>query len=291
MTFTLADRSAATLDQQLCRQLRDLPREFNFRYTDDASKRLIQILFRYLVGLRDEYLRLLFPHDPPTNPDTRWSLRDAQGAVEGAEYTESARGHPCGHIFKSGEATYRCRTCTADDTCVLCAKCFDASDHEGHTVYVSVSPGNSGCCDCGDAEAWLKPVYCTIHSELPTAQFKSSGKAKQGSLLPTDLLISIRTTIARALDYLCDVWSCSPEQLRLPKTENSVTDDERQSRLDSAWYGAEFVDKGHEFALVLWNDEKHTVNDVRDTVARACKQTRRQGLMKAHEVDEIGRSV
>ena len=291
MDFAVPDRSAATIDQQLCRQLRDLPREFDFRYTDGASKRLIEVLFRSLVGRREGYLRLLFPHGPPTNPEARWSLRDAQGAVEGAEYTEAARGHPCGHIFKNGEATYRCRTCTADDTCVLCAKCFDASDHEGHTVYVSVSPGNSGCCDCGDPEAWLNPAHCTIHSELPTAQHKSAGKAKQGSPLPPDLLVSMRTTIARVLDYLCDVWSCSPEQLRLPKTESSVTDDEWQSRLNSAWYGAESVDEDQEFALVLWNDEKHTVNDVRDTVARACKQTRRQGLMKAHEVDEIGRSV
>jgi len=280
-----------SLDARLSKSLKNLPREYDFRYTESASKHLIELLFRSLVGDRDDYLQLLFPHGPPTALDTRWSLREAQGALEGAEYTEAARGHPCGHIFKNGEATYRCRTCTADDTCVLCAKCFDSSDHEGHTVYVSVSPGNSGCCDCGDAEAWLKPVHCTIHSEPTTAQSKSAGKAKAGSILPSDLLESIRITISRALDYLCDVWSCSPEQLRLPKTMNSVEDDEFHSRLDSEWYGAELVDQVQEYAIVLWNDEKHTVNDVQDTVARACRQSKRDGLRKAHEVDDVGRSV
>ena len=41
-------------------------------------------------------------------------------------------------------------------------------------------------------------------------------------LLPEEVVESIRMTIARALDYCCDVFSCSPEQLRLTKTEESV---------------------------------------------------------------------
>jgi E3 ubiquitin-protein ligase UBR1 len=100
-------------------------------------------------------------------------------------------------------------------------------------------------------------------------------------------------TIARALDYLIDVFSCSPEQLRLPKTEQSIVVDERTSRLTSKWYGEEKepIPEEQEFALVLWNDEKHTVYDVRDQVARACKQKKQFGLSKAYEVGEIGRST
>ncbi|KAF2268628.1 RING finger domain-containing protein [Lojkania enalia] len=278
-------------EQELCQQLRDLPKKYNYHYTDEAGRDLLQILFRSLAG-RGEYLPLLFPQGLPADPGTPWSLRNAQGAVEGAEYTAAARGKPCGHIFKSGEATYRCKTCTADDTCVLCARCFDASDHDGHQVYVSVSPGNSGCCDCGDDEAWVRPVHCNIHSALLAPGSKSAGKAKEGSSLPDELLESIRITIARALDYLIDVFSCSPEQLRLQKNEQSIIEDERTSRLTSKWYGpGDAGDDDLEFALVLWNDEKHTVTDVRDQVARACKQRRAFGLAKAHEVDDVGRSV
>ncbi|RYF16357.1 MAG: hypothetical protein EOO42_16520, partial [Flavobacteriales bacterium] len=56
----------------------------------------------------------------------------------------------CGHVFKSGESVYRCRTCGIDSTCVLCAQCFFASpEHrgEGHDVTMSVHSGvGAGCC-------------------------------------------------------------------------------------------------------------------------------------------------
>ncbi|KAF2273955.1 RING finger domain-containing protein [Westerdykella ornata] len=282
----------STQEQQLCALLCELPKRYDCLYTDEAKRELIQGLFRSLAAHKADYLSLLFPGGPPSDPETTWSLRDAQGAVEGAEYTAAARGKPCGHIFKSGEATYRCKTCTTDDTCVLCARCFDASDHDGHQIFINISPGNSGCCDCGDDEAWVRPVHCNIHSALPDAGSKAAGKAKEGSSLPAELLESIRLTIARALDYLVDVFSCSPEQLRLPKTEESVREDERTSRLIAHWYDpGDQPEPNQKFALVLWNDEKHTVNDVRDQVARACKQKLAFGLAKAYEVDEIGRSV
>jgi E3 ubiquitin-protein ligase UBR1 len=278
-------------EQALCQAFRELPRRHAYRFDAAAERDLRQILFRSLAG-RTDYLPLFFPNGPPTDAETPWSLRDAQGAVEGAEYTAAAKGKPCGHIFKNGEATYRCKTCTADDTCVLCARCFDASDHEGHQVYVSVSPGNSGCCDCGDDEAWVRPVHCNIHSADATSESKAAGKAPEGSRLPDELLESIRITIARTLDYLIDVFSCSPEQLRLPKSEESITQDERSSRLTSKWYDpGDQPEECEEYCLVLWNDEKHTVNDVRDQVARACKQKLAFGTAKAYEVNDVGRST
>ncbi|KAF9696858.1 hypothetical protein EKO04_005477 [Ascochyta lentis] len=279
------------LEQELCRNLRELPRRHKYRFTPEADRDLRAILFRSLAG-HDAHLPLFFPSGLPTDPDKPWSLRDAQGAIEGAEYTAAAKGKPCGHIFKNGEATYRCKTCTDDDTCVLCARCFDASDHDGHHVLVSVSPGNSGCCDCGDDEAWKRPVHCNIHSADAESSNKAAGKAKEGPSLPDQLLESMRMTIARSLDYLIDVFSCSPEQLRLPKTEESILQDERNSRLTSKWYDpGDLPEDTPEYCLVLWNDEKHTVNDVQEQVARACKQKQAFGLAKAHEVNDVGRSA
>jgi E3 ubiquitin-protein ligase UBR1 len=278
-------------EQELCRHFRELPRRHNYRFEGPANRELRQILFHSLAG-RADYLPLLFPDGPPTDLSQPWSLRDAQGAVEGAEYSPAARGKPCGHIFKNGEATYRCKTCSADDTCVLCARCFDASDHQGHQVFVSVSPGNSGCCDCGDDEAWVRPVHCNIHSVDSKPQSKAAGKAPEGPMLPEELLETIRMTIARTLDYLIDVFSCSPEQLRLPKSEESIMQDERHSRLTSKWYDpGDQPEDCEEYCLVLWNDEKHTVNDVRDQVARACKQKAAFGLAKAYEINDVGRSA
>jgi E3 ubiquitin-protein ligase UBR1 len=66
-----------------------------------------------------------------------------------------------------------------------------------------------------------------------------------------------------------------------------------KSRLPAKVYGSpkEESDEDEDFALVLWNDEKHTINDVRDQVSRACKISPYQASKKAIEVDDVGRSI
>ena len=79
---------------------------------------------------------------------------------------------------------------------------------------------------------------CTIHTVGVEPGSNGSGKEKvggSGSDLPVDLVEAVRMTIARAVDYLCDVFSCSPEQLRLPKTEAGIRVYERSSRLSSVY--------------------------------------------------------
>ncbi|KAI9739109.1 MAG: hypothetical protein M1834_007322 [Cirrosporium novae-zelandiae] len=281
------------LDNQLCADLSALSARFENKYSSKARRELLQILFHSLVGNRESYLHLLFPNRVSANviDDNElenWDLRAAQGAVEGAEYTEAARGKACGHILKNGESTYRCKTCTTDDTCVLCSRCFEASDHTGHVVYVSPGSGNSGCCDCGDPEAWKIPVKCAIH----TADASDSTHTT-GSSLPDGVPESIKTTIGRTFDFLCDVISCCPEQLRLPKTVESVKEDEANSFFTDGIYKQKEPVKSSEseYSLVIWNDEKHTIRDVEHQVSRACKNTRAWGREKATETNDIGRSI
>lgn len=279
------DHSMSTQEQQLCQLLAGLPARYNYRYTEDAGRDLLQSLFWSLAGGNSEYMRLLFPEGMPSDA---LSLSDAQGAVEGAEYTAAARGKRCGHIFKPGEASYMCRTCGTDDTCCLCSRCFDSTDHTGHMVRISISVGNSGCCDCGDDEAWKSPLFCTIHSDMQADAHK--GKDKEPVALPKDLAANIEMTVGRVFDYICDVISCSPEQLRQAKTKDSILEDERTSRLSSQYYGGDTT-PCTEFALILWNDEKHTVQEVQDQVARACKKSRRLAAQNAWETDSMGRSI
>ncbi|KAK6540752.1 hypothetical protein TWF694_008143 [Orbilia ellipsospora] len=276
----------------LTRVLRDLPSVREYRYTEEARLQLLEELFASLAGNNLEYIKLFFPNGVPskTGKDA-WNLSKAQGAVEGAEYGPAARGKPCGHIFKNGEATYRCKTCSLDETSVLCAKCFESSDHRDHSVFVSISPGNSGCCDCGDREAWRRDVKCAIHTAY---EHQQSAKAPSQQLqpLPEPLRKSIRDTIARALDYLCDIISCSPEQLREAKSQEKVREDEEKSRLQAKYYEtAEGEMKPPEFSLILWNDEKHTVREVQDQLGRACRKPKDWCLKRAEETDLIGRSV
>lgn len=262
-----------------------LPAEHNYRYGPAAEKALLELLFHSLTGHNEGRLAQLFPNGLPNGP---WKLAEAQGAVEGAEYTEAARGKRCGHIFRTGEATYRCTTCGIDETCCLCSRCFEASDHSTHQYQVYLSPGNSGCCDCGDEEAWRTPMFCAIHTDTG----EDKGKGHTGTQLPEDWVDNIRMTVSRALDYFSDVISCSPEQLRLPKTEEGIRQDEEASRLHAGWYGeGDEVEEEPEFALALWNDEKHTIRDVSEQVSRACRERAMYGREKAQETNDMGRSV
>src|SRR5436190_24140782 len=120
----------SNVEERLGQALLGHPVKHGYRYSEEASRDLIELLFRSMAGHNEDYLRVLFPNGPP---EGLWKLAEAQGAKEGAEYSESARGKRCGHIFRSGEASYRCSTCTVDDTCVLCSRCWDSSDHTGHT--------------------------------------------------------------------------------------------------------------------------------------------------------------
>lgn len=51
----------------------------------------------------------------------------------------------CQHPFKKNDIVWVCRTCQADETCVLCHACFSQSNHEGHDVaFYHAQAG--GCC-------------------------------------------------------------------------------------------------------------------------------------------------
>lgn len=290
---TVPSTTASHTSHFLCTQIRQLASKHDCRYTVAARTELLQLLFHSLTLHREDYFRLLFRGGQAEARAHEWKLTDAQGAVDGAEYTEAAKGKRCGHIFKNGEATYYCRTCAADDTCVLCAKCFEASDHEGHQVSISTSGGSFGCCDCGDDEAWQRPVKCSIHSALEQAGLKGKGRAPTSSSLPQDLQDSVRATIGRVFDFICDVFSsAAPEHMRAAKQESRIRSNERLSRLKGKWYqGTDENEVDEEFALLLWNDEKHTLDEVQDQVAKALKKKRSYGLEKATEVDDVGRSI
>ena len=76
--------------------------------------------------------------------------------------------------------------CEKDPTCIICAECFEKSDHTGHRVQLKRNVG--GCCDCGDPEAWDPEHFCSDHkgyemspeetlSKLPKNVFESANLA------------------------------------------------------------------------------------------------------------------
>lgn len=100
----------SALELRLLRGLRDSPKDHSFRYTEQAHNHLLETLFLSLAGNdRGYFHKYFFPEDAPQQGPAAWKLSEAQGAVEGAEYSPAARGTACGHIFKAGEAAYKCK--------------------------------------------------------------------------------------------------------------------------------------------------------------------------------------
>lgn len=150
------------------------------------------------------------------------------------------------------------RDCGLDDSCVFCERCFLASEHTGHNVsfYLTQQPG--GCCDCGDPEAWKRPIDCKFHPTEPLyGPYARSGKAVDSwSIKPTypsvpqDLRDSMSRTVAYALDFVLDTLDFSPDETVLPQNEHELRKQDTADPIPSELY-----------AVLLWNDEKHSFDE------------------------------
>jgi E3 ubiquitin-protein ligase UBR1 len=103
----------STIQRKLSIALGGFAADWGNRFTKEAHRQLLELLFKSLCGFDDQHLSLFFPDGDPRQHD--WTLSLGQGAVEGAEYLESARGKACGHIFRNNEATYKCKYALVKD--------------------------------------------------------------------------------------------------------------------------------------------------------------------------------
>jgi hypothetical protein len=67
----------------------------------------------------------------------------------------------CAKPLKAGDVAWKCEDCEKDPTCIICNDCFKKGDHTGHRVWLKTSV--SGCCDCGDPDAWEEKGFCKDH--------------------------------------------------------------------------------------------------------------------------------
>lgn len=67
----------------------------------------------------------------------------------------------CAKSMKVGDVAWKCEDCEKDSTCIICQDCFNKSDHKGHRVWLKTNV--SGCCDCGDPDAWEPKGFCSDH--------------------------------------------------------------------------------------------------------------------------------
>eukprot|EP01060_Flectonema_neradi_P034452 TRINITY_DN604_c0_g1_i1.p1 TRINITY_DN604_c0_g1~~TRINITY_DN604_c0_g1_i1.p1 ORF type:complete len:1234 (+),score=289.83 TRINITY_DN604_c0_g1_i1:48-3704(+) len=95
-----------------------------------------------------------------------WKLFDFAMELLKEEDGELAEGlknvQICGKVWKEQDGVaYKCTTCQADPTCVICVDCFEEDLHEGHNWRLVKTMG--GLCDCGDPQAWAPSGFCRKH--------------------------------------------------------------------------------------------------------------------------------
>ncbi|KAJ2796464.1 E3 ubiquitin-protein ligase ubr1, partial [Coemansia guatemalensis] len=293
-----AQPSESYIDQpysgELYGYLRGTPKQYNYILTPAARKDILRRVSWYLLS-KDERLAELVPLDEQTGGAPREELQDELEVP--IEYTEVRRGQPCGHVFKRGEGVYRCKNCSMDDTCVLCTRCFQATDHTGHDTSFSVNSGTGGCCDCGDPEAWKIPLRCRHHSsfeeleEVGLEPIVSSAGAPyvpgyNNSECPTSVKRSIELTIAVVLEFILETFATSPVSLSAQFDEVSIMEDAKNASLAIGDH-----EQQQKYAVVLWNDEVHSYQDVIDQCTEALQCSQMEAKKIAETVDTCGRDV
>ena len=223
-------------------------------------------------------------------------------------------GRTCGHIFVKGESCYRCkcviicsvdradadtfgRDCALDDSCVMCARCFHATNHDNHNVTFYIAQQSGGCCDCGDREAWRRHTGCPYHPPtenknsisslhsppFPQRLIASSEKfpaRRERSHIPQDLWDSMSRTVAYALDFILDTLDFSPDEAIAPQSEEIL--------LSQATADPLVKDL---FTVIVWNDEKHAFDEVSRHIQETCKCSLDEASTYTMRLDEYGRTI
>ncbi|RKP13821.1 hypothetical protein BJ684DRAFT_19715 [Piptocephalis cylindrospora] len=220
----------------------------------------------------------------------------------------------CGKYLNQSDIFYRCRECGMDNTCVMCAECFEASGHfhDNHDVSVSLNPSGGGCCDCGDPEAWNNPIGCPLH---PDPREKGSGEGESPSDESLPDLTRLTEVMGEILDWCLDILSYSPEVIELDDIEhineasshlgdlglddkgNPIGESHETSPTSLPQPGGIEEEHGHEttkgvlYGCVLWNDETHSFDEVVSQITLAARFSDARARRIAEEVDARGRAI
>ncbi|KAJ2678471.1 E3 ubiquitin-protein ligase ubr1 [Coemansia spiralis] len=249
---------------EVYKYLRGTPKEHGRVLTPEARDLILRKMSWFLFSKNNQLTDLMFPGEQSESVSCEKVPDDSAELVE---YTESHRGLPCGHIFENDEVVYKCVTCSLDNSCVLCSHCFHATDHIGHETACVRNSGTRGFCDCGDLEAWKIPQHCRYHSSIEALDeaglepIVSSASplfvpGYDNSECPVSVKDSIELTLVAVLEFVLEVFAM-PTDLSLQLDESSIIDYARSAGLAIGDYEPQT-----EFALVLWNAEGHSSQDI-----------------------------
>ncbi|WFD30723.1 RING-type E3 ubiquitin transferase [Malassezia sp. CBS 17886] len=210
-----------------------------------------------------------------------------------AEYSAQRRGMACGHVFRKGEPIFRCRDCSFDDTCVQCAACFENSihAHEEHDVVFSVADESGACCDCGDEEAWTRDLRCAFHSRAaPDAPARGDAAWAPLAAQTRAHAAGLGGFVELLLTFVLQSLTHAPEQTTLELGPDSVEAVKRRASWEDVF--AVDTEAPQPFTALLWNDEKHSFNQVADKILEVrSAMSMKDARAFAERVDRHGREV
>ncbi|KAF4566585.1 hypothetical protein EYR36_012016 [Pleurotus pulmonarius] len=220
---------------QLRFALETMPGSRKYVFTPATRGDVLAALYDAFWG---QYAHMFLP-PKPSSGSMRTLLSETQAnlGINGKE-DPIIPGKACGRIFRKGESCFRCKDCAQDDSCVLCARCFHATDHTDHNVSFFIAQQSGGCCDCGDEEAWRSCINCPFHppagaTVCPDPLSFETPKAVPRPLepmeppaepepapvyaeIPPQLIHTMHLTIAYALSFTLNTLSYSPPEPSLP---------------------------------------------------------------------------
>lgn len=270
----------------------EVPKNLGFDDFKGLQHYITKVLF-YSATDEGKYLKTLFPRISPEDfdPSTVYNIPSSTEVLNPFyEVSGSKYSHPpdeaCAKPFQPGDPVYRCDECGFDSTCVLCASCFNKEDHLNHNVTVYTSSGTSGgICDCGDPEAFIRPLNCKCQTNRDELEEDVSG-----------MMDALQKTIQIAIDYVLDVSNFTIMTLPLIHTElneqypklNIRELSDYLSLPEESYSGASDVNSTNRWALILWNDEFHNLTEAVTAIKAGTGVDDRNAYKIAEKIDIKG---
>ncbi|CCL98937.1 uncharacterized protein FIBRA_00944 [Fibroporia radiculosa] len=279
-----------------------MPGSRKYVFTPATRAEILSELYDAFWG---PYAHLFLPGQNSSLP-LHATLSEVQTATTPQKEPPLIPGRPCGHIFKKGEACFRCKDCALDDSCVLCSSCFEATDHTDHNVSFFIAQQSGGCCDCGDVEAWRVPIQCRYHPpksetteylnafalKILQATPRATARVMVGQdvppvqdypnrvLVPPELRDTMGRTVAYALDFVLDTLDYSPDETNPPGNENDLRSQPSGDPMSK-----------DQFSIVVWNDDKHSFDEIIQLLCDLTNRSREQAEELTERIDDQGREI
>lgn len=208
---------------------------------------------------------------------------------------------------------------STDSLALLCQPCFLRSPYtEAKSLQLKIATGTGDFCSCGDTKIWGSQAGgvvpgCGYHE--PVASGSGNGSDDERLDVDVELLDAdgeheerqLRTLLGELLDYILVTLASTPVEPSLPTASSRIAYLPRIPLSDL--HPTEVASRAHQtaqfigtpldpvpvypdlYAVVLWNDEKHTREDVAVQLGDAVGWPESRGFACAESVHREGRET